>query len=578
MTNLISSTISWLRRLSPVSKTLILAFLFSLLLVSPVFLPAYHDINPDDEAKYIASGGELLRGQWRDLAWGPLLAFIYAPATWLTQHLPYGFFAAAGLGHLCLFALLWWSALALARRFEPWVNPVVMAGLLAVFAGTTLILGNSSFAGFAVCSALALVQVVAYAQAGQVRHLWRASLWIGLGTLVRNDGLLLFASFLLLVGGWRLRAWRQAWGQHGRHILAALLPFVLVVMGYQVISTWPNVTFEIGTMRRTYLAFEQGQWVMAGNISWDEVVDETRRLYGTPEENGYNVFTAIARHPQTYAARLKVVLTGLPDLVLASYGKRMAAALLLLALVGVWALIRRRAFGLLAILAVWPLHLLAYFLTFFQAGYLLMPFFMVLLLAALGIGYVLQEAISARARLIGSGVLLAALLYTLADNKMALLAGVAMLTGCLGLGWFFRTVYPPQVAAVAAGMLLLAGGLVLREPYPFPDFAAWGSLPEEKSIAYLQHNFSPGSRLAGCKPLPALAARLQPVSLPADDAAFDYDAWLDDENLAAIYVDACARQQSPALLDWITRQTGHRLQSVAIFDPGSIQIFAIQSP
>ena len=36
-------------------------------------------VNPDDEAKYVESGWRLLSGDIRDLAWGPVIALVYAP-------------------------------------------------------------------------------------------------------------------------------------------------------------------------------------------------------------------------------------------------------------------------------------------------------------------------------------------------------------------------------------------------------------------------------------------------------------------------------------------------------------------
>ena len=89
--------------------------------------------------------------------------------------------------------------------------------------------------------------------------------------------------------------------------------------------------FTIGTIERTYDNFEAGhQSIYSGEGEINPVFEakqEARRVFGTPEENNYSVFRAIARSPSVYLQRVVSEASKLPRQVLNAYGIRLAVPL-----------------------------------------------------------------------------------------------------------------------------------------------------------------------------------------------------------------------------------------------------------
>jgi hypothetical protein len=85
------------------SIIILLLFFLNLLLVSPELMPDYSEVNPDDEAKYVDSGWRLLHGNIRDMAWGPVVALVYAPVHLIVGSTPDWFLLELWAGRFFLF-------------------------------------------------------------------------------------------------------------------------------------------------------------------------------------------------------------------------------------------------------------------------------------------------------------------------------------------------------------------------------------------------------------------------------------------------------------------------------------------
>jgi MFS family permease len=496
-------------------------FLLNLILIAPWLVPSYASINSHDEAKYIESGRKMLNGELREPSWGPLVAVVYAAPYPFVQHSPDWFVLNAAAGRFILFGLLWFSLYRLFQRFGGYFPAILAAGLFALSRAGINILENSSDALFAALSALALAEALAYAQGGTARRLWAASTCIGLAALARNDGILLFAVFLLYVlisilrtkGGWR-------------RLLPVCLPFALIFGGYLLLYGAATGHFELGTQERTYQAFEQGQHVVRADGSWTLAVEDSRRLYGTPEENGWSVFSAILRNPAAYLDRLGRVISGLPRLAILAYGGRMGMALLPLAMLGMVGFWRRRAFAQLGLLLLWATPFLFYFLTFFREGYLLLA------LAAEGVAW----------------------LWTLVTGRWKL----------------------PAVARVAVVVLLVASAVLLRGGYTFENNPLIGQSGEEQALAFLISALPEDSLVASYLPKGAVAAKMNPVAIPAVTTRQELLAWLEENSVRALLVDKALTGSAPVFWALVESEIGGVFSVGFITDGGNVQVLLVE--
>lgn len=534
---------------------LFMVFLVVVVLSSPVFAPDYNNINPDDETKYIESGRLLLLGQFRDISWGPLLAFLYAPLYLVTKSSPHWSFWSLALGRVILFGLLWLGVFNLALRLSKLVHLWIFVGLMLITMASVHILQNPSDALFAALSAFALERFIAFWETKQTKYIAFTSLFLGLATLTRNDGIPAFVIFLAiaLISGLR-------WKVRVRSLVGSIiLPFVLVVGTYYLLHGLRSNNYGVGTLSRTYFAFEQGQWVVSGS-GWNTAVQETRQLFGTPQENNHNVLIAIARNPLAFAIRIKSMLRLIPQLVLRGYGHRTFGVLLVLSLVGLVGLIRQKRYFLALLLILWPAYLLSYFFTFFREGYLLLPYSVVIVAAAFGIDYLFCKQRDWKGKVLWILGLLVSSIFFAVIGFIWGLVSVAFLCGGILIEWLLERYAGNSVNTTALSLMVVLGlGLMIKEPYPFPSFSHISQRSQVRAIVFLEGNLPPDSNLLTATPLPAVAARMmniRPESIPGTvRSPEELYNWLRDHKVEAIFVDSLLKSDE-VLWDLISNSIG----------------------
>ncbi len=545
-----------------------LAFALAVLLSLPSIAPSLAGINPFDEAKYIDSGRSLVVGQPRDLAWGPLLSAVYAPIYLAVQGSPHWFVLSAAIGRLFLFGLLWLSVFRLGTAFRSWTSPLVLAGMMFVSVVPAALLANSSDALLAALGALALGELAFFARGGSSAHLTRGSLWVGLATLTRLDGIAMFAIFavlaLVLARGRNL-GWRA--------LIRLAAPFAVIVAGYTVAHAMINGRFEVSIAERSYTAFEQGQWTVTGS-DWDTAVLESRRLFGEPDQNQRSILRAALRNPAAFADRVRANLRLAPELALQAYDKRHAPVLALLALVGIARLIRGRDRPALGILLLWPAYLVTYCVTFFRFGYLLSAFYPLFVLGAIGLTRAAATIPSVKGRAVWSGALAAAVLVSILSTKPAFAIALTVALVCLWLYWIAagkrRDLAPAGLA------LFLAGAIVLRDGFAYGGVPHFGETPQERAVAFLVDRFPTGSRIAAPTPLVPLAARMTVVEVDLDRQAIGADLvdWMEDQAIAALVIDGSLGLRSSEAYAALQDEVGRSLVQLFVADPGSVQVLA----
>lgn len=554
----------------------------NLLLVYSIFLPHLADINLWDEASMVASGRALLQGHVPGYAANPLVAILYALTYLPFKTSPFWLVQSTSLGRLILFSLLWLGTYLVARRLSRWAAPPVMLGLLFVSPLSIDFLRFPSDPLFASLAAISFSFVLAYQQEGRARHALWASFFLGLAALARNDGLILFLVFvpIMVLLAAPLRQWKVS-------LAAAIGPFVLVAGGAVLIAGLVNGSYDLGTMARTYDNFESGQQVVGGAPGEGNAVIqarlEARRLFGTPEENGHSVFRAIQRNPGAYWTRLKAILRALPDTILHAYGIRFAAILFLLAARGILELVLQRQWRLLAILGLWPAHLVTGFvITIFREGHVLFPFYIVLALAAIGIASVLEQIGNLWER-IGWSVILGGLAFaTLLTNKLAIFYGVIILLLAFWLCVVAWKMLEASAHATAVPLLiLLASGLILRGGFPSPSIRVLGTAADEQAVLYLRDHLPPGSAVAAGAPGAVIEADMLPATLSAADvptgrSSEEMVAWLRSQAIRAVYVDQTLWGDNPALWALLQQQIGKGLERVFVGDGGDYQVLLVK--
>ncbi len=566
----------------------LLFFLVTLFLVFPLLQPSFTDINPFDESVYINSGRMLLdKGVWEPYAGNPLVSIFYALTYLPFRSSPYWLVLSCSLGRVILFTLIWWSAYLVAGQFSRWASPLITAGFLLVNPLPVDMLSFPSDPLFAGLAGLSFWQLVRFYHHRQRRSLWLASLFLGLAAMARNDGLVIFALLLLLTLFLSLpgRPWKESLRSTAlwKNLAAAALPFALIVGGYVVAYGLATGSYELGTARRAYDNFEAGQQaVYAGTGEVNAVTEaklEARRLFGTPEENRHSILAAIRRNPPAYLQRLEVVVRALPSWVLHAYGIRFAAVLFLLALAGAYRLARQRQYGLLALVFLWPAHLVTGFaITIFREGHLLVPFYLVFALGAVGLAFLVQSLDGRRGRLFWTFALLAVAALGLAGGKAAVYYNAAVFLAAVWVIILVKDRFQDTAGLQAGALLvLLCAGLVLRGGFPSPSARLLGASDREQGSLYLAQNFPPDSKVAAGSPGPVWMAKMTYTNLVATDLPRDLTSgqfleWMRSRQVRAVYVDQTLYNSNPALWNLIESQIGKGLDRVFSAEEGDVQV------
>ncbi len=558
----------------PICVALLIALGFAL--TFRAFFPTLTDIWSFDEAYYLNNGRLLLHGEFPTYASNPLVAAFWALAIIPFQESPFWLMHAYALGRIIIFIFLWFGTYVISRELKHIVSPLMPLLLLLVTPSLLSILDNSSDALFAALSAFALWQFLRFSATGLRKHLVICAVFISMAALCRNDGLLLFITALILV-----ILLHGARGKTLGSVAACVAPFAVIVGGYIALVGLLSGEFEVGTKRRLYDAFEQGQGVAYGPLCeaenpYVEGYALARDLYGTPEDNNYSVLKAIRRNPRAFLQRITHVILQMPAQAFVAYGKGLhgtGALLLLLAVRGIVALARRRAWSVLLIMLAWPLHLLAYLVTFFREGYFLLPCAIVFVLAAIGSAALFATINQRRERVIACAVMLGLIIYALGTvNKRLLAPAVVFLLG-LSIIWILSDRYGgtlrhsvrTSIGSYGIVFLLTLQSLFCRPARcSIPSIPELGTAPNEQAALFLASHLPAGSNVASYSPAPVIMARLDYIPIFPEPRKLtsrrDLLGWLLTRDVKAIYVDELFRRCEPGVCKGLDMMRGEELE------------------
>jgi len=519
---------------------LIVLFL-NVLLVSPKLMPGFAEINPFDEAKYVESGWLLLKGEVRSLAWGPLVALFYAPAHLIIGNSPNWFMIEAWVGRFLLFICLWLSLTYLAFQLKGYVfrddaSPFITVGLLFVTIPLFPIIENQSDAVFVSLSVLSIANLVTFALHQRLKNIAIASVFVGLGVLARVETVVLIGTLVVLsqVIGWRRQPFLKI-------LAASILPALAILACLSLVNLANEGNLNLGVSNKSYESFEMNQAILTEG-STEQARQEARRLFGTEEENKSSVLRAILRNPVAFGARVWANAKGVPWSYFYFFGKTQGFVLLCFSAWGVYALIRKRAYLLLFILLLWPLHA-GIPLGFLAKHVIPQTYYLPMILGSIGIASAFDLDLHTVERAVLLVFSALCCVYSLVDHKPAFLYGSILVTVILVLTWLFHSRWQASgTVRLAPMLLLLLAGLILRAPYPFPDYSIYGKSSEELAVHYMEKSLPVRTKVLVPFPIPAVAAKMVDVttdSVPRNvDAAQELWKWLTEKDIAAAYVDA----------------------------------------
>ena len=522
-------------------------YLIAVVIYLPWFFPNLSDIAPWDETYYIVNGREIFSGQLPYLADGPLYNFLAGFITLFFNNSPFWLIHVNSIMRFLTFSFLFVATWEVGKVFKDYFNPLILFGFLFVSPFLTQNFEYPADLLFAALSAIAFSQMVMFFKTKALCHVWRASVWLGLGMLTRGDAMIIIAALVVFVVwfGYKHHKW---W----RLIMAVLIPFLSITAGYVLLRGLITGDFETGMGDRSYTAFEQGQEAdmpdEAGRFAAPtESYYVARELFGTREENDQSVFRAISRNPRAYLSRLWAVSRSLPGLFLTAYHRRDAIFLALLALRGLIALAQKKKYSLAVLHLIWVLPLSAGIArTLVRVGYFRLFYFVVYVLAIYGLKALLDSLKKNREALIWVVMLGSVLVASFIIKDDAIKMGMIVYLCWLLLAYLLsQRSKKYQQWQLMAMLLLLSSALLLRTGVVVFQPRVLGEDTQEKAALVLREVTEPGADVLTCTPSVVFLANRNVANfcgadIPEFASSEDFIVWMRAQGFDAIYLDRAA--------------------------------------
>jgi hypothetical protein len=562
----------------------------SFISIWPIFFPHFSDINPWDEVYSINSGRMIFGRQFPVYAANPLVSMLYAIVDIFVRKQVFWILYADGIGRAVIFVLIWMGAYLIAKQMRGVAQPALLGCFLLISPVFKTLLMNSSDGLFTALSSLAFWNFLCYYQTRNRKDLWITSALLGLAALSRNDGLTLECMFLCVASimEWRKSEPENRFRQIKATLVACTLPFMLLVPGYIAFKGIVTHNFSPGTKGRVYTAFEQGQGAAyavdrpdyKGDIMLDGQV-EARRLFGTYEKNHGSVLKAIARNPSAFFARVREIIKTSPTIFLWAYSINFLPLLIICLLVGIAELIRTRQYSLLAIILMWPAHLLVYFALFFRTGYFLLPYFSFFLLASIGLATLFSKPITKANHFIWLVCVVAVLLFGLVTHNSGWVH-YTVPTGIFLIAYWIITFSLREkskmrqfaIGGIAFGLFAIS--FYQRDAYVFPHRQPLGSTADEQAVIFMKRNLPFGTPVGSNSPEAPLMAKMCYIPMFLDlrqlKTSQDFDKWADSQNIKAIFLDQSLETDEPDVYNLVEKQIGHGDKVVFVSTNGLVQV------
>ncbi|HZA54159.1 MAG TPA: hypothetical protein VE616_07910, partial [Candidatus Udaeobacter sp.] len=559
--------------------TLSLVFALNIVIVSSVFLPNLKEITGFAEAAYINDGRKLVEGELTPFGYSPLSSLLYALTYIPVQGSPYWLIYSCTIGRILLFGLLWTSSYLVASALSTLASPWLMPALLAISPALLYLIAHGSHALFAAMSAFALWQALLFYQTKATRHLVMASVFVGLAVLTRSgEGLILWA-VLILLAVWLDKDFKRM----AASLAGSVFPCALILGGYILLYYGQVGRFDLGMAEYSYFTFEQGHG-LAYQSRYDEQENfyvngqmDARRLFGTPEENEYSITTAIFRNPSAYLQRVPRLASLAPEKAASVYGFGLALVFFLFALRGACELLRQKLYTLLSILLLWSSYLLVYLLLVFQPTHFLLPYYILFLLASVGVITVVSNFDNRWEHGFWATILVALIAIAITLQKATLFLTASLLLAALVITWMTMARYRHVPSIKVVGVMLVFIPFLIQANHPEPKFRSLGIAEDERAILYMREHLKSGAPVGAYAPINIWMANLTYIpmfrsALPGLNSEQDFSTWMKNNRLAAVYVDSSLKRQEPSVWALVQKRIGHDLKIGFASEKGDIQV------
>jgi hypothetical protein len=543
-------------------------FLFNCFLVLSKLTPELYRINPHDGAKYIESGRMLLIWGVRDLSWGPLVAFIYAPLHLIVGNSLNWFMLEAWAGNVILFGLLWAGIFLLARHLKAYISSMVIIGLLFSLIVFFPIIENQSDALFLVFSMLALLNLNTFRLKGQLKNLTFASLFVGLGVLCRVETILLVFPLLLfaLIFNKKRHQWYKL-------VLVGITPIICTLLLYALISFLTLGFVDLGLGNKSFESFEMNQAFLPGS-KHEQAYFSGEEIFGDHQNS---VFKAVLNNPLAVGERALANVLKLPQSFLKFFGDQQGPIIFFFSLLGIFSLIKAKDHELLALLLVWPLHAFVS-LIFLPRHIIAQISFVFIILAAIGITqFILLSKHRKPSWIFVVFSVLLVVISGLTQNKVlftsAFFLFVIFLTKAMTDMVKIKALDVPYATIILFFMILM----MLGSSFEFPARPIGKSAPEQ-AIHHLQITLPENSIVMAPTPIVPIAAKMESVGLPRNiDSTDGFISFLIENNVSAVYIDSTLPYSYEIISATLDRYP-EKFTSLYESDDGSFQVFLTALP
>ena len=564
------------------SVAAVLLFSINVELVWPTFVPNLSEITAFAEAAYINNGRMLAEGMMVPLGYSPLSAILYALIYIPFESTPYWLVYCCWVGRVLLFALLWASAYLVAEALagkesdSNLVSPLLVVALAFVSPALINLITQAGHALFAAMSAFALSHLLLFCRSNQKKYLIAASFFVAASVLARSgEGLILWIS---LIG---LATWLRGRLNLTQSLAGSILPCAAILVAYMLLYSSVTGQFDLGMAEYSYFAFEQGQGLAHQShypVSANFYVDgqlEARRLFGTPEENGYSIFAAIMRNPIAYIERVPQLIKLVPMNAIAMYGGGLGLAFFFFAVRGVIELARQNHYRSLAILLLWSSYLALYPFLVFQPMHFLFPYYVILVLTAVGLTATIRNSDGRTERCLWYVTFAATLAAGVALGHARLVSIFLFLLLGIALLWMVMRRYREVKSIEFVGLFLLLIGLVLHNKVPEHKFATLGIAAEDQATLFLRDHLKAGTPVAAYAPKNIWMAKLTYIPMFRSASELNeqnFRNWIESNHVRAIYVDPNLKVLEPSFWALVQAHKGRDLSLAFSADGGKYQV------
>jgi hypothetical protein len=266
-----------------------------------------------------------------------------------------------------------------------------------------------------------------------------------------------------------------------------------------------------------------------------------------------------------------------PTNAIHEYGGSLGFIFFLLAARGIIELASKRLYALLAILVLWCSYAVVYLLLVFQYTHFLFPYYVVFILASVGLTSMIANFESSKERYLWCGTLTGLLIVGIAFKHLVLFSTALFFLLAFTTIWIFMRQYRKVESITSIGIVLALAALLMQAKHPEPKFRSLGIAADEQATLFMKQQLTPRAPVGAYAPINVWMADLTYIpmyrsALPEISSGQDLLNWMKKNRLAAVYVDLHLQRQEPSVWAIVEGQIGKSLKVGFASENGDVQV------